>query len=58
MNVILNGVIIARLVKWTAELLVHFPPEHMPPPFTAPEHDFAWRWLNVSNQPPLSRYVR
>ena len=27
-------------VRWTAELLVDLPPEQMPPPFTAPEHDF------------------
>ncbi len=62
-DVILDGVIIAGLVrtdaryhvKWTAELLVDFPPEQMPAPFTAPEHDFATleeacRWLGVSAQ--------
>jgi len=60
-DVILNGVIIASLVwtdmgahrRWTAELLVDLPPEERPPPFTAPEHDFATleeacRWLGVS----------
>ena len=59
-DVILNGVIIASLVRtilrervtWTAELLLDVPPSDMPPPFTAPEHDFATleeacRWLEV-----------
>ena len=59
-DVILNGVIIASLVrtdiryhvKWTAELLLDLPPEQMPPPFTASEHDFATleeacQWLGV-----------
>ena len=65
-DVLLNGVIIAGLVrsdsrhnvKWTAELLVDLPPEQMPPPFTAPEHDFATlqeacRWLGVPEEPAL-----
>jgi hypothetical protein len=60
-DVILEGVIIASLVRnqkrhhvtWTAELLTDLPPEHMPPPFTESEHEFAtWeeacRWLSVS----------
>ena len=60
-DVILKGVIIAGLVrtdtrhhvKWIAELLVDLPPGEMPPPFTAPEHEFATldeacRWLGVS----------
>ena len=60
-DVILNGVIVASLVRttlrdrvtWTAELLLDVPPSDMPPPFTAPEHDFATleeacRWLGVS----------
>ena len=59
-EVILDNVIVAGLVrtairhhvKWTAELLEDLPPERMPPPFTAPEHDFgtleeACRWLGV-----------
>jgi hypothetical protein len=59
-DVILDGVIIASLVrttlrdrvKWTAELLIDVPPSDMPPPFTAPEHEFATleeacRWLGV-----------
>ena len=48
-DVILNGVIVASLVRgtvshrvtWTAELLIDVPPSDMPPPFTAPEHEFA-----------------
>ena len=60
-DVILNGVIIASLVRsamssyhrWTAELLVDLAPEQRPPPFTAPEHEFATleeacQWLGVS----------
>ncbi len=60
-DVILNGVIIAGIVRtdmgadhrWTAELLVDLPPEQRPPPFTAPEHEFATldeacRWLGVT----------
>ena len=63
-DVILNGVIVASLVrtdvrhhvKWTAELLLNVPPEDMPPPFAAPEHDFATldeacRWLGLSEEP-------
>ena len=63
-DVLLNGVIIAGLVrtdiryhvKWTAELLVDLPPEQLPPPFTAQEHDFATlaeacRWLGVAEEP-------
>ena len=59
-DVILDNVIVAGLVrtairhhvKWTAELLEDLPPERMPAPFTAPEHDFdtleeACRWLGV-----------
>jgi hypothetical protein len=62
-DVILNGVIIAGLVradirhhvKWTAELLLDLPPEQMPSPFTASEHDFATleeacRWLGISEE--------
>ena len=60
-DVILNGVVIASLVRstirervtWTAELLVDLPPDQMPPPFTAPEHEFATleearKWLGAS----------
>ena len=60
-DVILDGVIIAGIVrtdlrhrvKWTAELLVDLAPADMPPPFTAPEPEFATleeacRWLGVS----------
>ena len=60
-DVILNGVIIAGLVrtdvrdhvKWTAELLVDLPPDQMPPPFTASEHNFATleeacHWLGLT----------
>ena len=63
-DVILDGVIIAGVVrttirdrvKWTAELLIDVPAERMPPPFTAPEHDFATleeacRWLGLSEVP-------
>ena len=63
-DVILDGVIIAGVVrttirdrvKWTAELLIDVPAEQMPPPFTAPEHDFATleeacRWLGLSEVP-------
>ena len=63
-DVILDGVIIAGVVrstirdrvKWTAELLIDLPPELMPAPFTAPEHDFATldevcRWLGLSEVP-------
>jgi len=63
-DVILDGVIIAGVVRsilrervtWTAELLIDLSPEAMPPPFTAPEHDFptledACRWLGVSAPP-------
>jgi len=59
-DVILDGVIIAGVVrstirdhvKWTAELLIDLPRSDMPPPFTAPEHEFATleeacRWLGV-----------
>ena len=59
-DVILDGVIIAGVVRsttshgvrWTAELLIDVPPSDMPPPFTAPEHEFATleeacRWLGV-----------
>ena len=62
-DVILNGVIIASLVRtaegsygrWTAELLIDLPPEQRPPPFTAPEHEFATldeacRWLGVTTE--------
>jgi len=50
-DVLLDGVTIASLVrtdvrhqvKWSTELLVEPPPEQMPPPFTAPEHDFAFQ---------------
>ena len=65
-DVLLNGVIIAGLVrgdsrhhvKWTVELLVDLPSEQMPPPFTAPEHDFATLheaclWLGVPEEPVL-----
>jgi hypothetical protein len=65
-DLVLDGVIIAGVVrsiirdrvKWSAELLVDLPPEQMPPPFTAPEHDFetleeACRWLGVSEEPAL-----
>ncbi len=57
-DVLLNGVIIASLVQsgptndatWTAELLVHLPPEERPAPFTEMEHAFgsleaARQWL-------------
>jgi len=60
-DVILDGIIIAGIVrstirdhvKWTAELLIDVSPADMPPPFTAPEHEFttleeACRWLGVS----------
>jgi hypothetical protein len=59
-DVILDGVIMAGLVRsiirdrvrWTAELLIDLAPADMPPPFTAPEHEFATleeacRWLGV-----------
>ena len=62
-DVILNGVIIASLVRtdlgayhrWTAELLVDLPSEQRPPPFMAPEHEFATldeacRWLGVTTK--------
>ena len=60
-DLILDGVILAGLVRndtdhpaaWTAELLVDFPADLMPPPFTASEHHFpslkeACRWLGLS----------
>jgi hypothetical protein len=63
-----NGVIIAGIglvrstvshrVTWTAELLIDVPPSDRPPPFTAPEHEFAaleeaCRRLGVAVEPAL-----
>ncbi len=59
-DVVLDGVIIAGIVRstlrdrvtWLVELLIDLAPTDMPPPFTAPEHEFATleeacRWLAV-----------
>ncbi|EIM26689.1 hypothetical protein MicloDRAFT_00032390 [Microvirga lotononidis] len=57
-DVVLDGAVIASLVRsgksndamWTVELLIDFPPEERPAPFTETEHTFgsldeAQRWL-------------